>query len=626
MSDSYDAKKIQVLQGLEAVRKRPGMYIGSTSVRGLHHLVYEAVDNAVDEAMAGFCTEIAVVIHKDNSVTVADNGRGIPTDIHPKLGISGVEVVMTRLHAGGKFDSKSYKISGGLHGVGISVTNALSEKLTVEVMREGKIYRQSYSRGKPVTKLDVVGETAKRGTVITFKPDSEIFEDTVFNFDILASRLRDLAFLNRGLRIELVDERNNQSRKFMFEGGIKEFVELMNKNKTPLHEVIYFERKKSDIIVEVAMQYNTGFTENVISFANNIHTVEGGTHLTGFKTAVTRAINNYASSRKISDVRVGSEDIKEGLSAVVSVKLHDPQFEGQTKAKLGNSSVKGLTDSIVFEKLTEFLDEHPKDAKEIINKIVSAAKAREAARKARDLARRKTALDNASLPGKLADCSSRDPALSELFIVEGDSAGGSAKQARKREFQAILPLRGKILNVEKARLNKALANKEVVSIISAIGAGIGDEFSIEKVRYHKIVIMTDADVDGAHIRTLLLTLFYRYMPKLIEEGYIYIAMPPLYKISRGKTHTYAYDDNELRKALNEMGSDVNIQRYKGLGEMNPEQLWETTMNPETRKMVKVEVEDAIEADSIFTILMGDEVEPRRVFIQENSSMVLNLDI
>ncbi|MBW2977330.1 DNA topoisomerase (ATP-hydrolyzing) subunit B [Candidatus Woesearchaeota archaeon] len=624
----YGAKEIQVLAGLEAVRKRPGMYIGDTSIRGLHHLVYEAVDNSIDEAMAGFCTKINVIIHKDGFVSVIDNGRGIPVDIHPKLKIPAVQVVLTKLHAGGKFDSKIYKVAGGLHGVGISVTNALSEKLIVDVMRDNKIYRQEYEKGKPVSELKVVGESKETGTKISFLPDHEIFPEIIFHFDLLSLRLRELAFLNKGLEINLKDEREEgKENNFKYEGGVISFVEFINKNKTPLHKPIYFDKIQDEYEVEIAMQYNDGYRENIHSFANNINTIEGGTHLNGFKSALTRVFNSYIKKNNLGEMSLAGDDVREGLSAVVSIKLREPQFEGQTKAKLGNSEVKGVVDSIVTDKLSSFLEENPDVAKNIALKMLNAATAREAARKARELTRRKGILETGSLPGKLADCSSRDPAKTELFIVEGDSAGGSAKQGRNREFQAILPLKGKILNVEKARLNKVVENNEIVTMITALGTGIAEEFNINKARYHKIVIMTDADVDGNHITCLLLTFFYRYMRPLIEAGYVYIAMPPLYKIQKGKEKIYVYNEKEKEAAIVKLGKEgVHLQRYKGLGEMNPHQLWDTTMDPSTRILKKVDIEDAVKADEMFTILMGSEVEPRRKFIEEHAKEVKELDV
>ncbi|MDP7179855.1 MAG: DNA topoisomerase (ATP-hydrolyzing) subunit B [Candidatus Woesearchaeota archaeon] len=623
----YGAGSIKVMEGLTAVRKRPAMYIGSTGLKGLHHLVYEVVDNSIDEALAGFCNKIIVTINKDNSVTVEDNGRGIPVDIHPKFKIPAVELVMTKLHAGGKFDKNTYKVSGGLHGVGISVTNALSEKLTVQISRNNKIYEQTYAKGITQTQLKELSATEKTGTTVTFLPDIEIFGTTDFHFDTLSVRLRELAFLNKGLYITLEDKRTDKKNEFKYEGGIVSFVEFLNKNKTPLHKPIYFQKEKDHVIIEIAIQYNNSYQENVFSFANNINTIEGGTHLSGFKTALTRTLNSYAEKSKIKDVKLTSEDVREGLTAVVSVKIPEPQFEGQTKTKLGNSEVRGLTDSIVNSTLSTFLEENPQIAKLIVSKSVNAAKAREAARKAKELTRRKGALNHGSLPGKLADCQERDPSKSEVYIVEGDSAGGSAKQGRNRKYQAILPLKGKILNVEKARLNKIFENAEITAMITAIGTGIGEEFNIEKARYHKIILMCDADIDGSHIRTLMLTFLYRYMQPLIEAGYIYIAQPPLYKIKKGKSETYVYNDKELEESLARLGKEnTSLQRYKGLGEMNPKQLWETTMDPAHRSLFQVTIEDAVEADKIFTILMGDQVEPRRAFIQEHAKEVVNLDV
>jgi len=623
---SYKAESIQALEGLEAVRKRPAMYIGSTSSRGLHHLVYEAVDNSIDEALAGFCTKIIVIINKDGSISVADNGRGIPVDIHPKFKKPAVEVVMTKLHAGGKFDSKIYKVSGGLHGVGISVVNALSEKLVVEVKRDGKIWVQKYEYGKPVTELKAVGDTNETGTKIRFKPDKTILEENEFSFDILSSRLRELAFLNPGLRIIIEDERVNKKNEFQYDKGLISFINYMNKNKEVLHEPIMFKSQTDHTQVEIALQYTTAYNENIFSFVNNINTREGGTHLNGFRTALTRVANRYIKQNNLSDKPLSGEDIREGMTAIISLKMRNPQFEGQTKTRLGNSEIKGIVDSIFTEKLNAFFDENPSIAKKILEKSILAAKAREAAKKARELARRKSALDSGSLPGKLADCASRDPAKSELFIVEGDSAGGSAKQGRDKEIQAILPLRGKILNVEKSRIDKILENEEIRTMISAIGVGVGDEFKINKSRYHKIIIMTDADVDGAHIRILLLTFFYRYMHQLIEAGYLYIAQPPLYKVSAGKKSIYVYKDADLETAKAELGGNVSIQRYKGLGEMNPQQLWDTTMDPNKRMLMQVTMEDAVVANEIFTMLMGERVEPRRAFIQEHAAEVKNLDI
>lgn len=630
---SYGAAQITVLEGLEAVRKRPGMYIGDTSIRGLHHLVWEIVDNSIDEAMAGHCTKIKVVIHPDNSVTVFDDGRGIPVDIHPKYGVSAVQVALTKLHAGGKFDKDSYKVSGGLHGVGISVVNALSGALEIQVKRNGKIYFQDYSRGKPLNDLKETGNTDETGTIVHFRPDPEIFQELVFHYDVLAKRLRELAFLNKGIEIELVDDREDAGAEkkgdvFRYEGGIKEFVEFVDHNKNPLHEVIYFEKEKNDVVVEISLRYNSGYQENVFSFVNNINTIEGGTHLSGFKTALTRILNSVGKSLSNGkgEVKLTGEDVKEGLTAVISVKVQEPLFEGQTKTKLGNSEVFGVVSSIVHDELQTFLGEHPQVAKMVIGKSLDAARAREAARKARDLTRRKGALDGAGLPGKLADCSNRDPKNCEVYLVEGDSAGGSAKQGRNREFQAILPLRGKILNVEKARLHKMMENKEIIAMITAFGTGVGEEFNIDKLRYDKVIIMTDADVDGSHIMTLILTFLYRYMKQLVEEGHVYVAMPPLYKLQKGKRAEYVYNDVEKDKVLAEMGEGVGIQRYKGLGEMNPKQLWDTTMNPEVRQLKQVNVEDAVAADQIFTVLMGDEVEPRREFIEKHAKEVVNLDV
>ena len=631
---SYDESQIQVLEGLEAVRKRPGMYIGTTSSRGLHHLVYEIVDNSIDEALAGFCSHIEVTINEDNSITVVDNGRGMPVGIHPKIGRSTIEVIMTVLHAGGKFGGGGYKVSGGLHGVGASVVNALSEACEVTVTREGKVWQQKYSRGNILGDVTQIGESDGHGTKTWFKPDHEIFETTEFEFEILQSRLRELAFLNKGIRITLSDKREGQEKgeTYYYEGGIKEFVNYLNRNKDVLHpEPIYVEGEKDGIIAEVSLQYNDGYTENLYSFANNIDTIEGGTHLVGFKTAITRVINDYAKKFghiKESDKNLSGDDVREGLTAVVSVKISEPQFEGQTKTKLGNSEVRGVVDSIVADGVGTFLEENPAVGKIIIDKALMAARARDAARKARELTR-KSVLERSTLPGKLADCSSKDPMECEIYIVEGDSAGGSAKQGRNRKFQAILPLRGKILNVEKQRLDRILNADSIRSMVTAFGAGIGKDFDVSKLRYNRVIIMTDADVDGAHIRTLLLTFFYRYMRPLIDEGHVFIAQPPLYKVSKGKKEIYAYTDEELESALNEMGgkdSSVDIQRYKGLGEMNANQLWDTTMNPEERILLKATVEDAIAADEIFTILMGDKVEPRREFIQKNAKKVSNLDI
>lgn len=636
MSDKdkvYDESQIQVLEGLEAVRKRPGMYIGSTSLRGLHHLVYEIVDNSIDEALQGFCDKIEIIIHKDNSVSVEDNGRGMPVGIHPKMGKPTVEVIMTVLHAGGKFGGGGYKVSGGLHGVGASVVNALSEKCIVEVKRDGHIWKQEFSRGIVSSEFEKIGDTDEHGTKTYFKPDPEIFEEIEFDYDTLAQRLRELAFLNKGIKITFIDERQDKKEDFHYEGGIKSFVSYLNRNKEALFpEPIYVEGIKEDYMVEIALQYNDGYTENIFSFANNIDTVEGGTHLVGFKTALTKVFNDYA--KKFGHIKddgknLSGEDIREGLTAVISIKLTDPQFEGQTKTKLGNSEVRGIVDSIVSSGVSTFLEENPQISKIIVDKALTASRAREAAKKARELTRRKSALESTALPGKLADCSSKDPSECEIYIVEGDSAGGSAKQGRDRKFQAILPLRGKIMNVEKQRLDKILGSDTIRSMITAFGAGIGKDFDIEKIRYNRIIMMTDADVDGAHIRTLLLTFFYRYMKELIEQGHVYIAQPPLYRVIKGKKEHYAYTDRELEKLLSDIGgkdNNTDIQRYKGLGEMDATQLWDTTMNPEERVLLQVTLEDAMAADEIFTILMGDKVEPRREFITENAKKVVNLDI
>ncbi|SFR11897.1 DNA topoisomerase (ATP-hydrolyzing) subunit B [Desulfoscipio geothermicus] len=626
----YSAEEIQVLEGLEAVRRRPGMYIGSTSARGLHHLVYEVVDNSIDEAMAGYCNKIDVIVHPDNAVTVIDNGRGIPVDIHPKMGLPAVEVVLTVLHAGGKFGGGGYKVSGGLHGVGVSVVNALSEWLEVEVRRDGFVYHQRYERGVAVSRLQKTGKAKSTGTKVTFKPDPEVFEELEFNQETLIKRLKELSFLTKGVKITLNDERTGQQFVYQHNGGVKDFVLHLNKNKNVLHKPVYLEELKEQVMVEVAFQYTDGFVENLFSYVNNIHTVDGGTHETGFKTSLTRVINDYGKKYNIFKNGISGllgEDIREGLTAIISVKVPEPQFEGQTKSKLGNSEVRGIVDTVVSEKLSTFFEENPSVARKILEKSVNAARAREAARKARELTRRKNALESSTLPGKLADCSERDPSLSEIFIVEGDSAGGSAKQGRDRRYQAILPLRGKILNVEKARMDKILANEEIRSLITALGTGIGEDFNIEKARYHKIIIMTDADVDGAHIRTLLLTFFYRYMRPLIENGYVFIAQPPLYKVRKSKKDHYVFSDKELEKLLDRIGRDkIAIQRYKGLGEMNPDQLWETTMNFDSRTVLQVKLEDAIEANHIFSMLMGDKVEPRREFIQDNARSVRNLDV
>ena len=636
VNGEYGADQIQILEGLEAVRKRPGMYIGSTSVRGLHHLVYEIVDNSVDEALAGYCTEIEVSINEDNSICVKDNGRGIPVGINKKAGLPAVEVVFTILHAGGKFGGGGYKVSGGLHGVGASVVNALSEWLEVTIHKDGKMYRQRYERGKVMYPLKVVGDTTKRVTEVVFLPDKEIFEETVFDFDTLRQRLREMAFLTKGIKIVLIDKRLEEPkiRAFHYEGGIKEYVDYLNKSQTPIYDdVIYCEGIKNNIYVEVAMQHNDSYTESTYSFVNNITTPEGGTHLTGFRNALTKCFNDYARTNKLlkdSEPNLAGEDIREGLAAIVSIKISEPQFEGQTKQKLGNSEARGAVESVVSEQLTYFLEQNPQIAKIICDKAILAQRARDAARKARDLTRRKTALESTSLPGKLADCSDKDPKNCEIYIVEGDSAGGSAKTARNRATQAILPLRGKILNVEKSRLDKILVNNEIKAMITAFGTGIGEDFDISKLRYDKIVIMTDADVDGAHIATLMLTFLYRFMPELIKQGHVYLAQPPLYKVERNKVVHYAYDDNELAQILAEIGRDSNnkIQRYKGLGEMDAEQLWDTTMDPEKRILLRVNMDNDSEAEMnvVFNTLMGDKVEPRRQFIEENAKYVRNLDI
>jgi len=630
---SYDAKDITVLEGLSAVRKRPGMYIGSTGLRGLHHLVYEVVDNSIDEAMAGFCDNILIVINPDNSVTVVDNGRGIPVKKVDKYNRPAVEIVLTKLHAGGKFGGEGYKVSGGLHGVGLSVVNALSEKLLVEVRRDGYIFKQEYKRGDPVTDLIKDGKTETHGTVVTFFPDKEIFEEIDYKYEILASRMREMAFLNKGLKITMIDRRETPEKKeiYQFNGGIVDFIKYLCEKKEVLHKnVIYIRNQDEGHEVEVAMQYTLGYNESIFSFANNINTTEGGTHLIGFKGAITRTINDYARSTNLlkeKDENLTGEDIREGLTAIISVKLKDPQFEGQTKTKLGNSEMKGFVESTVNAKLAEFLGENPTVGKVIVGKCLDAARARNAAKKARDLTRKKSLFENSSLPGKLADCSVNEPELCEIFLVEGDSAGGSAKQARDRRFQAILPLKGKILNVEKARLHKILSSEEIQAMVTAIGTGIGDEFDIKNARYHKVIIMTDADVDGAHIRTLILTFLYRYLNKIIEEGYVHIAQPPLYQVRHAKEVYYAYNDRELAKIKEKTGiKGIAVQQYKGLGEMDPEQLWETTMNPETRTLLKVEIEDALIADDIFSTLMGDKVEPRRAFIEKNAREVSFIDI
>ncbi len=630
---SYDAKDIKVLEGLDAVRKRPGMYIGSTGQRGLHHLVYEVVDNSIDEAMAGFCDNVLIMINDEGSVTVVDNGRGIPVKKLDKYNRPALEIVLTKLHAGGKFGGEGYKVSGGLHGVGLSVVNALSEKLVVEVRRDGYIFRQEYKRGNPVTDLIKGEKTDTHGTIVTFYPDKEIFEEIDYKYEILSARMREMAFLNKGLKITLVDKREIPEKKevFHFTGGIVDFLRYLSEKKEVLHKnPIYISNSEQDHEVEIAMQYTQGYNESIFSFANNINTTEGGTHLVGFKGALTRTVNDYARSSgllKEKDENLIGEDIREGLTAIISVKLKEPQFEGQTKTKLGNSEMKGFVESTVNSKLAEFLGENPPVAKAIVNKCIEASSARNAAKKARDLTRKKSLLESGSLPGKLADCSLSEPELCELFLVEGDSAGGSAKQARDRRFQAILPLKGKILNVEKARLHKILSSEEIQNMVTAMGAGIAEEFDINNSRYHKIIIMTDADVDGAHIRTLILTFLYRYMNNLFENGYVYIAQPPLYQVRHAKDTYYAYNDRELEKVKQKVGTKgVTIQQYKGLGEMDPEQLWETTMNPETRTLLKVEIDDTLIADDIFSTLMGDKVEPRREFIEKNAKEVSFIDI
>ncbi|MYJ16882.1 MAG: DNA topoisomerase (ATP-hydrolyzing) subunit B [Gemmatimonadetes bacterium] len=632
----YTSRQIQVLKGLEAVRKRPGMYIGSTSARGLHHLVYEVVDNSIDEAMAGYCASISVIIRPDDMISVDDDGRGIPVDIHPTEGVPGVELAMTTLHAGGKFDKSSYKVSGGLHGVGVSIVNALSEWLEVEVRRGGKRYHQRYERGIRTTDLSVLGPARGSGTLVTFKPDAEIFSEMAFSFDKLSNRLRELAFLNKGLEIVLRDERTDEERSetYRYDGGLAEFVAYLRGTRQPIHQnVIHFEASKPEAEIELAMQYDESFSENIHTFVNNIDTHEGGTHLTGFRAALTRTINDYARRNRIfkKDENLSGDDVREGLTCVLSVKVMEPQFEGQTKTKLGNSEVRGAVEAAVNEHLSAFLEENPRSARAVIEKSLQAARARVAARKARDLARKKSGLEGGVLPGKLADCSIADPALTEIYLVEGDSAGGSAKQGRDRSFQAILPLKGKILNVEKARIDKILSNDEIRAMVTAIGAGIRDDFDIDRARYHKIIIMTDADVDGAHIRTLLLTFFFRQMRELIEQGYVYIAQPPLYRVQKGRTERYAYSDAERDLEIGKLsngkdGRGISVQRYKGLGEMNPDQLWKTTMDPDSRTILRVTVESATEADRIFRRLMGDDVEPRRQFIEENARYVRNLDV
>ncbi|RKY57090.1 MAG: DNA topoisomerase (ATP-hydrolyzing) subunit B [Candidatus Neomarinimicrobiota bacterium] len=632
---SYGAEKITVLKGLKAVQKRPAMYIGDTGKRGLHHLVFEVVDNSIDEALAGFCTKIVVTIHKDNSISVLDNGRGIPVDIHKEEKKPAVEVVMTMLHAGGKFDKGTYKVSGGLHGVGVSVVNALAEWMRVEVYRNNNIYVQSYMRGKPQNEVTIEGETKKRGTLVQFKADEKIFKETEYDFGTIEHRMRELAFLNRNLEVVLIDERDSTREKFLYKGGLKEFVKYLDETRPAIiDKIIYIEKEQDGIPIELAMEYNSSYSENIFTFVNNINTVEGGSHLVGFKTAITRTLNSYAQKNKLfkkENFTLSGEDVREGLTAVLSIKVAEPQFEGQTKTKLGNSEVRGIVDSVISEGLAEYLERNPAQGKRIIEKCLSAARSREAAKKARELTRRKSALDIGNLPGKLADCSTKDPSLCELYLVEGDSAGGSAKQGRDRRHQAILPLRGKIINVEKARIDKVLSNNEIRTMVTALGTGIGGEdFNIEKLRYYKIIIMTDADVDGSHIRTLLLTFFFRYMPQLVEGGYVYIAQPPLYKVYQRKKEYYAYDDDErdilIKRLSRERNSKVEVQRYKGLGEMNPEQLWKTTMDPEARTLLKITIEDASSADKTFSMLMGGDVEPRRNFIQKNAKYVKNLDV
>jgi DNA gyrase subunit B len=630
---TYSAANIQVLKGLEAVRRRPAMYIGDTTTHGLHHLVYEIVDNSIDEAMAGFCTKIQVIINKDESITVIDNGRGIPVDKHKEMKKSALEVIMTVLHAGGKFDHSTYKVSGGLHGVGASVVNALSEWCEVEVYRDGQIYFQKYQRGLPTAPVKKLRATKNTGTKTTFLADSNIFTKVTYNFETLANRLRELAFLNKGLRISLKDARDGNQEEFYYKGGLIEFIKYIDQSRTALHKSIYISGEREGVEVEIAFEYNDSYSDNIFTYCNNVNTIEGGTHLHGFKSALTRTLNYYGNKNNLlKNIQLQGDDVREGLTSVVSVKVGEPQFEGQTKTKLGNSEVRGVVESIFNESLAEFLEQNPSVGRKIIDKNISAAQSREAARRARDLTRRKSALEGNQLPGKLADCSISDPVQCEIYLVEGDSAGGSAKQGRDRRFQAILPLKGKILNVEKARLHKILANDEIKTIITAMGAGVGEEdFEYEKLRYHKIIIMTDADVDGSHIRTLLLTFFFRYMRKLIELGHVYIAQPPLYKIKAGKEELYAYDDDEKENLMKRFGKNgnenkINIQRYKGLGEMNPDQLWETTMNPEKRTLLQVTLENAAQADHIFSTLMGDQVEPRRNFIEKNARYVRNLDI
>jgi len=627
-SNKYTSQQIEVLEGLEPVKKRPGMYIGSTGPQGLHHLVYEVVDNSVDEALGGYCDTIEVTLHEDGAVSVVDNGRGIPVDRHEKTKKSALEVVMTVLNAGGKFNNSSYKISGGLHGVGVSVVNALSTKLEATIKRDGYIHYQEYIEGAPQAEISKAGETTETGTKIKFWPNKDIFETTEFSFDTLSKRMREMAFLNKGIKLIIREEKTEKEHIFKYEGGIKSFIEFLNKGKNPYHDVFYFEKEEQDVVVEIACQYTEKYNENIYTFVNNINTVDGGSHLTGFKRAITRCVNEKLKSMgdKYKNISLSGDDVREGITAIISVKVPDPEFEGQTKTKLGNPEVDGIVSSLFFRKFNEFLEENPKASKNIIDKCINALKARQAARKARELTRRKSVLEGTTLPGKLADCSEKNPELTEIYLVEGDSAGGSAKQGRDRKFQAILPLRGKILNVEKARLDKILSNEEIKTMITAFGTNIGEEFTLDKIRYHKIIIMTDADVDGAHIRTLLLTFFFRYMRPMIEGGFVYVARPPLYKLKYGKKEEYAYSDDELKKMTELIGDKYSIQRYKGLGEMNPEQLWDTTMDPDTRILTKITLEDAYEAEEIFSMLMGDEVEPRRNFIQKYAKEVKNLDI
>jgi DNA gyrase subunit B len=626
MSD-YKAENIQVLKGLEAVRKRPAMYIGDTGVRGLHHLIEEVVANSIDEALAGHCSEIKVIINQDQSITIMDNGRGIPTDMHPKENKPALEVVMTVLHAGGKFDKDTYKVSGGLHGVGVSCVNALSAHVKVTVKRNGKVHVQEYSKGIPTYPMKILDDTEDQGTELTFLPDPEIFQETTtFEAEKVIKRLRELAFLNKGIKIYFLDKRDDKEQTFYYEGGILEFTTFLNKNKEIIHSPIYIEKEEGNTVVEIALQYNDSYSETLLSYVNNINTIEGGTHVVGFFTALTRAINDYINKNTKENLKLSGNDLKEGLTCIISAKVPHPQFEGQTKTKLGNSEIKGIVSSITYKELITFFEENPSTAKKIIAKVLLAAKAREAAKRARELTRRKGVLSSHSLPGKLADCQEKDPTKCEIFIVEGDSAGGSAKTGRDRKNQAILPLRGKILNVEKARLDKIFANNEITNLITAFGTGIGDEFNVEKLRYHKIIIMTDADVDGSHIACLILTFFYRYMKELVERGHIYLAMPPLYKVKKGKKVYHVQDDNELAELLEETGKDVELQRFKGLGEMNPEQLWDTTLDPEKRHLKQITIDDAVTADEMFTILMGDKVEPRRNFIFENAKEVKNLDV